>query len=307
MELTILGFNSAIPTKRVNPTSQLLISNDRHFLIDCGEGTQVQLRKAKAKFSRIDSIFISHLHGDHVFGLIGLISSFQLLGRSKPLHIFGPKGIKEFIEVQLKLTESFKNFNLMFTELSSKSSELIYEDDKLLVKTIPLNHRIYTNGFLFKEKKKFRKLNMEVISGYQEIETCDYFNLKAGKDFVTSEGEVIPNSRLTLAPERVYSYAFCSDTLYDERIIPIIEGVDVLYHESTFLEDMRELATKTCHSTAKQAAEIAKKAGVKELILGHFSNRYEDISVFKEEAEQVFAHSHLPKELETIRFKDFVS
>ncbi|MDR3272554.1 MAG: ribonuclease Z [Flavobacteriaceae bacterium] len=303
MELVILGFNSAIPTKRTSPTAQLLISNDRHFLIDCGEGTQVQIRKSKTGFSKINHIFISHLHGDHVFGLIGLISSFSLLGRDTPLNIYAPKGIKELINTQLKLTHSWGNFALNFVELTSEKSELIYEDSKIEVHTIPLKHRIYANGFLFSEKTKLRKLDIEKIRQYPEIEICDYRNLKAGKDFIGQDGKVIENHLLTLTPEHSYSYAFCSDTMYDVDIVPIIKNADVLYHEATFLDEMKELAFKTGHSTALQAAQIAKKAEVKYLILGHFSNRYEDISVFKTEADTVFPNTILPEELIKIDFK----
>lgn len=306
MKLTILGFNSAVPTIRFNPTSQLLEACNRFFLIDCGEGTQVQLRKAKAKFSRINNIFISHMHGDHVFGLIGLLSSFQLLGRTTPINIYGPQGIKEFIEIQFKLTESFNTFKINFIELISKTPQLIYEDDKLWIYTIPLNHRIYTNGFLFKEKPKLRKLNMEVIEQFPEIEICDYYNLKLGKDFITEEGEVISNEKLTFSSPHSFSYAYCSDTQYEPDIIPQIKDVDVLYHESTFLDDLKELAVKTRHTTALQAAEIAREANVKYLILGHFSNRYTDISVFKKEAEKVFEAVLLPKELMEIDFNTLI-
>ncbi|MDR1876301.1 MAG: ribonuclease Z [Flavobacteriaceae bacterium] len=304
MKLTVLGFNSAVPTVRSHPTAQLLVIRNRHFLIDCGEGTQVQLRKAQAKFSKINHIFISHLHGDHIFGLIGLISSFQLLGRNISITIYGPKGIKELIETQLRLTESYANFNLIFRELTSKESELIYEDEKVTVHTIPLHHRIYTNGFLFREKPKLRKLNIDVISKYPEIKICDYQNLKLGKDFICENGTVLKNKDLTSSPNYSYSYAFCSDTVYNPDIIPLLKDVDVLYHESTFLNDLKDMAYKTGHSTALQAAQIAKDANVKYLILGHFSNRYTDISVFKKEAETVFPNIILPEELSTIDFKE---
>ncbi|WP_128331892.1 ribonuclease Z [Apibacter sp. HY039] len=304
MKLTILGFNSAIPTVRSHPTSQLLVTRNRHFLIDCGEGTQVQLRKAQAKFSKIDHIFISHLHGDHVFGLIGLISSFNLLGRKKAMNIYGPKGIKELIETQLRLTESHKSYSLNFIELTSTESELIYEDEKVMIYTIPLYHRIYTNGFLFKEKTRLRRLNMEVIEQYPEIQICDYQNLKMGKDFVSEEGKVIKNENLTLPPKHSYSYAYCSDTMFNMNVVPIIEGTDVLYHESTFLGDLEDLAYKTGHSTSLQAATIAKNAHVKNLILGHFSNRYTELSVFRDEACSVFPNTWLPEELKTFDFKD---
>ena len=304
MELTILGFNSAIPTIRTNPTSQLLRCGNENFLIDCGEGTQVQLRKAKVKFTSINNIFISHLHGDHVFGLIGLISSFHLLGRTEPLYIYGPRGIKKLIETQLLLTESINYFEINFIELTSQESELIYEDNKMSVWTIPLNHRIYTNGFLFKEKVKPRKLNMDLINLYPEIQTCDYHNLKLGKDFISEKGEIIKNEFLTLPPKHSFSYAFCSDTTFIPHIISQIKGTDVLYHEATFLDDLKELASKTGHTTAYQAAQIAKAAKVKLLILGHFSNRYTDLSVFKEEAEKVYPNTIIPEELFTLDFNE---
>ncbi len=297
LKLTILGYNSAVPKRKVAPTAQLLEVESRMFLIDCGEGTQVQLRKAKAKFSRINHIFISHLHGDHVFGLIGLISSFQLLGRESPLHIFGPKGIQDFIMNQLRHTESKCTYELLFTELDKTESVKIYEDEKVEVFTIPLQHRIYTNGYLFREKPKLRKLNIDAIHGYPEIEICDYENLRRGRDFKLENGELIPNSKLTFDPPKTQSYAFCSDTCYWPEIVPIIKGVDLLYHESTFLSDLQEMADRTAHSTAREAAMIARDAEVGKLILGHFSNRYEDLSVFLDEAKPVFENTILPEQL----------
>ena len=287
MKLTILGCYAATPRTITNPTSQLLEINNRMFLIDCGEGTQVQLRKNKIKFSKINQVFISHLHGDHFFGLIGLISTFSLLGRTMDLHIYGPKGIKEIILLQLRLSNSWTNYGLYFHELESDESETIFEDEKVLVKTIPLKHRVYTNGFLFQEKAGARKLNMDAVLNY-EIESCYYQKIKNGKDITLEDGRIIPNSELTFDPLPPKSYAFCSDTVYYEAVIPIIENVDVLYHESTFLESEEGLAQKTLHSTAKEAARIALKANVKQLILGHYSTRYESITLFKEEAETVF-------------------
>lgn len=274
---------------------------ERHFLIDCGEGTQVQLRKAKARFSKINHIFISHLHGDHCFGLPGLIASFRLLGREIPLHVYGPKGIKEMLETIFRLTETHKGFEVIYHELSSSISELIYEDARIEVHTIPLDHRIYCNGYLFKEKPKDRHLNMAEISKYKEIEKCDYHNLKKGKDFELSDGYILKNEILTTEPSAPVSYAFCSDTRFLESIIPIIEGVDVLYHESTFLHDLKEMADYTGHTTALEAATIAKRAGVGKLILGHFSNRYHDRSVFTQEARKLFPASFLPTQLERVK------
>lgn len=299
--LTILGFNSAIPTINSAPTAQFLEMEERHFLIDCGEGTQVQLRKAKARFSKINHIFISHLHGDHCFGLPGLIASFRLLGRETPLHIYGPKGIKEMLETVFRLTETHKGFEVVYHELDKNYSEKIFEDNRVEVFTIPLDHRIYCNGYLFREKPKERHLNMQEISKYPEIQTCDYHNLKLGKDFVLSDGYILKNEILTKEPSKSVSYAFCSDTRYFESIVPVIENVDVLYHEATFLHDLKEMADYTGHTTALEAARIARKANVGKLILGHFSNRYGDLSVFTSEARQVFPNTFLPKQLEPVK------
>lgn len=274
---------------------------ERCFLIDCGEGTQVQLRKAKARFSKINHIFISHLHGDHCFGLPGLIASFRLLGRETPLHIYAPKGIKEMLETIFRITETHRGFEVVYYELESKKSEKIYEDNRVEVFTIPLNHRIYCNGYLFREKPKERHLNMAEISKYPEIETCDYHNLKLGKDFVLSDGYILKNEVLTTPPSKPVSYAFCSDTRYWEEVVSVIENVDLLYHEATFLHDLKEMADYTGHTTALEAARIARKANVGKLILGHFSNRYGDVTVFTDEAREIFPNTFLPKALEPVK------
>jgi len=287
LKLTILGCYAATPRTLTNPTSQVLEIKNRLFLIDCGEGTQVQLRKNKIKFSKINHIFISHLHGDHLYGLIGTISTFSLLGRTTDLHIYGPKGIKELILLQLKLTESWTTYSLFFHELESKESEVIFEDKKVIVKTIPLKHRVYTNGFLFQEKPDERKLDVEAVQRY-DIHVAYYQKIKNGSDITLDDGTVVENAKLTFDPPPTKSYAFCSDTVYNEAIIPIIQNTDVLYHESTFLESEARLAEKTLHSTAKEAAKIALKANVKQLILGHYSTRYDGIEPFKKEAEEVF-------------------
>ena len=292
MNLTILGCYAATPRTLTNPTSQVLEIKNRMFLIDCGEGTQVQLRKNKVRFSKINHVFISHLHGDHVYGLIGLISTFSLLNRKTDLHIHGPKGVKELILIQLKLTASWTSFDLYFHELEGKESQVVYEDDKVIVSTIPLQHRVYTNGYLFKEKPGERKLNLGKVEEYG-IETCYYQKIKNGSDITLDDGRVIPNALMTFDPPAPQSYAFCSDTMYKEDIIPIIKDVDVLYHESTFLDSEEHLCEKTMHSTAKQAATIAKQANVKQLVLGHFSTRYDSIELFKEQAQTVFENVHL--------------
>ncbi|MGG7035131.1 MAG: ribonuclease Z [Flavobacterium sp.] len=287
MKLTILGCYAATPRTITNPTSQVLEIKNRYFLIDCGEGTQVQLRKNKVKFSKINHIFISHLHGDHFYGLIGLISTFMLLNRTTDLHIYGPKGIEEIVKLQLRLSNSWTSYGLFFHILESKESEVVYEDSKVIVKTIPLKHRIYTNGYLFQEKPAERKLNFDAVQEY-EIDKCYFQNIKNGKDITLEDGRIIANEKLSFDPPAPMSYAFCSDTVYNEAIIPIIKDVDILYHESTFLESESSLAEKTMHTTAKQAAKIALKANVKQLVLGHYSTRYDNIKLFKSEAETIF-------------------
>ena len=302
MKLTVLGCYAATPRTITNPTSQVLEMKNRLFLIDCGEGTQVQLRKNKIKFSKINHIFISHLHGDHCYGLIGLVSTFMLLNRENDLHIYGPQGIKEIIRLQLKLSNSWPVFKLFFHELTSTESEVIFEDEKVIVKTIPLKHRIYTNGFLFQEKTGERKLDINAVQEY-EIETCYFQNIKNGKDITLEDGTTISNHLLSHNPVPPKSYAFCSDTIFDESIAPIIENVDVLYHESTFLDSEEHLSEKTMHSTAKQAARIALKAKVSTLILGHYSTRYDSIELFKTEAQTIFPNVLLADDGKSFTFE----
>lgn len=301
MKLTILGCYSATPRTLGNTTSQVLEIGNHMFLIDCGEGTQVQLRRHRVKFNRIKHIFISHLHGDHFFGLVGLISTFRLLTREADLHIYGPKGIKEVITLQMKLADSWTNFKLYFHELTSPESELVFEDDTLEVHTIPLEHRVYTNGYLFKEKEGNRKLNIDAVEE-ANIDVAYYRKLKQGFDVENEDGVLINNKKVTFPPEKSKSYAFCSDTVYKEDIVPIIKNVDVLYHESTFLEAHAHLAPKTKHSTAKEAASIAKQANAGTLILGHYSSRYPDLEVFREEAKTVFDNVKLAEDGKSFAF-----
>ncbi len=295
MKLTILGCHSATPRAYHNPTAQVLELKGHMFLIDCGEGTQVQLRRNKVKFSRIKHIFISHLHGDHFFGLIGLISTFRLLGREAELNIYGPKGIKEVITLQLKLGNSWTNFPLLFHELESDDPELIFEDETLSVTTIPLNHRVYTNGFLFQEKEGERKLNIEAAVALK-IDHSYFSKLKQGFDVKNREGQTVSNADVTFDPDPLKSYAFCSDTVYYPKIVPQISGSTVLYHEATFLQSHEELCEKTKHSTAAQAAKIAQAANVETLILGHYSGRYADLEAFKEEAQLHFENVELAED-----------
>ena len=301
MKLTILGCHAATPRTFTNPTSQVLEIKNHLFLIDCGEGTQIQLRKQKVKFSRIKHIFISHLHGDHFFGLPGLISTFRLLGRTVALNVYGPEGIKEAMTLLLELGHSQPTYPLIFHELNSKNTETLFEDDTVEVSTIPLNHRVYTNGFLFTEKPGERKLNVAEVLKYR-IDKSYYHNIKRGKDIILESGEIIPNARLTLDPPKPKSYAFCSDTSYTTDIVDHIRNVDVLYHESTFLEQHRHLAGKTGHSTARQAAEIAKQAHAETLILGHYSTRYPGLEGFITEAGEIFKNVMLAEDGKIFEF-----
>ena len=299
-EVTILGSGSALPTIYKRPTSQLVHYSNKYYLIDCGEGTQIQLRKAKISFLKINHIFISHLHGDHYFGLVGLISSMHLLGRVGDLNIHAPKELEEIINVQLRASYTKLRFNINYTFLESKESELVMEDKNMQVFTIPLKHKILTNGFLFKEKPIPRKAKAEKLK-FHEVPHYEIQNIKAGADFVKPNGEVVANSILTFPPENSRSYGFCSDTAYREKIIPIIENVNVLYHETTFLNKEHALAKKTFHSTAQQAGSIAKQAKAGKLLIGHFSARYEEKhhQEFINEVNLEFENVEIAKELIT--------
>jgi ribonuclease Z len=301
VKLTILGCHSATPRLGANPTAQVLEIKGHLFLIDCGEGTQIQLRRYKVKFSRIRHIFISHLHGDHFFGLIGLISSFRLLGREAELHIYGPKGIKEAITLQLRLGNAWTNYPLYFHELEATEPKIIFEDEKVSVQTIPLMHRVYTNGFLFKEKPGERKLNYQaaVEAGIDR----SYFNkLKQGRDVVNKDGVLIDHQKVTTPADPPRSYAFCSDTAYYPAMVPVIKDVSALYHEATFLESHRHLCERTGHSTAVEAARIAQAAQAGVLILGHYSGRYKDLELFRQEARTVFDHVELADDGKVFEF-----
>ena len=300
-ELTILGTGSATPTLRRNPSAQVLNVRDKLFLIDCGEGTQIALRKNKIKFQRIETIFISHLHGDHYLGLQGLISTFSLLGRNKELHIYSPPGLEKLTELQFELSGSKSCYPIYFHELTKASIETIFENDHLTVQAFPLKHRVPTYGFLFKEKKKLRHINGRVTKDLS-IPHYAFVKLKKGEDFIHPDsGELFPYKELTLAADPSYSYAYCSDTAYFTALASIVKGVDLLYHESTFLHKDAKLAKKTMHSTAKQAATLAKKAEVKKLLLGHYSSRYPAIELLLDEAKLVFDNSILTNDGDNYR------
>ena len=295
MKLTILGCNAATPRKNAQTTAQLLEINGQMLLIDCGEGTQMQLRKLGIKFSRIQHIFISHLHGDHFYGLIGLISTFRLLGRTADLHIYGPKGIKSILTLQLKLANSWTDYPLYFHELESRAPEVILNHEKFSVMTLPLDHRVYTNGFLFREAPNERKINKGAIEQHG-VDIADMHNLKKGKDIRLADGRLLPNASLTFDPDPPRSYAFCSDTAYKPELVQWIEGVNCLYHEATFLDRHSDLAVKTLHATAAQAAKIAAAATVQQLILGHFSSRYSNLNEFIKEARPQFENVQLAED-----------
>ncbi len=288
----ILGNASAAPTLARNHTSQLVNINEQYYLMDCGEGTQLRLREHKIKLQRINHIFISHLHGDHYLGLIGLLQTMHLLGRITDLHIYSPNGIQEIIEVHLKYSESHLKYKIIYKVVDTKQSEVVFENSKIIVSTIPLNHRIACSGYLFKEKPKPKRINPAAIKQY-EVPKYQINKIKLGEDFTNSEGKIIKNERLTINSLPSFSYAFCSDTKYNEQIIDVIKGVDLLYHEATFIDEHADRAKKTFHSTAKQAAEIALQAGVNRLIIGHFSNRYPDLNVLLTEAKSVFKNTEI--------------
>ncbi len=290
-EITILGNNSAIPAHGRHPTSQVVNINDKLFLVDCGEGTQMQMSHYKIKKSRIDHIFISHLHGDHYFGLIGLITSYHLQRRLQPLHVYGPNGLKEIINFQLSFSDTRLNYELIFHPMSCEKEELILDTLDLTVTAFPVVHHIPTVGFAFKEKADLRKIILEKVDEYN-IPHAFIPELKKGKDF--SDGErTVSNEQVTVTAPAPRSYAFCADTIYTETILPYIQEFDLVYHEATFMEDSIERTKVTFHSTAKQAGTIAQKAGISKLLIGHFSAKYENLIPLLNEAKEIFPDTEL--------------
>ena len=293
--INILGCGSALPTTRHLATSQIVDLRDKLYMIDCGEGTQVQMRRMRVRFGRLAHIFISHLHGDHCFGLPGLISTLGMLGRTGELVVHGPKEVETYLRPVMDLFCRGMEFEVRFNPVDTSSHSLVMEDRSLSVYSIPLKHRIPTCGYLFAEKPKEAHIIREMTDFYQVPVRC-MKDIKQGQDYVTPEGEVVPNSRLTRPAAPPKRYAFCSDTAYNRSIIPIIEGADLLYHEATFAECDLARAKETFHSTARQAAEIARDAHVKRLVIGHYSARYEDLSELHREAEAVFPGTILGNE-----------
>ncbi|WP_243347423.1 ribonuclease Z [Parabacteroides sp. FAFU027] len=294
-DLNILGTGSALPTTRFNPTSQVVNFRDNLFMIDCGEGAQTQLRKMQLKFSRLSHIFLSHLHGDHCFGLMGLISTLGLLDRTGELVVHAHPDAEKVFRPLLDYFCAELPYKVIFNPIAPQKHELILEERSLRVYSIPLKHRVPTCGFLFEEKPRPRHIIREMTDFYQ-VPVRDMNRLKDGADFVREDGTVIPNDNLTRPAEPTRKYAYCSDTTYHKSIVPIIEGVDLLFHEATFLEKEKARAKQTMHSTALQAAKIAQAAQVKKLVIGHFSARYNDLNVLLEEAKTIFPETVLAEE-----------
>lgn len=294
-ELLILGSSAATPTSTRNPTAQLLNIAERFFLIDCGEGTQIQLRKYKGRFQSVNHIFISHLHGDHFLGLPGLLASMHLLGRKNELTVYGPKELEEIINVIHKYSDTHLSYQLNFVHTQTDVKQLLWEDNKTEVYSFPLKHRIPTTGFLFKEKQLPRNIDKFKLEKF-DVSFSEIHKLKKGYDAIDNNGKTIKNDVLTNKPDLPRSYAFCSDTKFFEALTEHILNVDVLYHESTFLEDKVERASQTFHSTAQQAAQQAKLSGAKRLLLGHFSARYLNLDDFLKEASPIFNNVELATE-----------
>ena len=294
-ELTILGCGSALPTTRHFATSQVLNVREKLYMIDCGEGSQLQMRRSHLKFSHLNHVFISHLHGDHCFGLIGLISTFGLLGRTAPLHVHAPENFGSMLQSMLDFFCKGLDFNIEFHPVDTTRHTLVHEDRSVMVYSIPLRHRIACCGYLFKEKELLPHIRRDMIDFYH-IPVCEINNIKNGKDWVTEDGHVIPCSRLTTPAAPARSYAYCSDTCYLPGLSSLVGGVDLLFHEATFLHEDLQRAQETFHTTALQAATLAKDSHVKALCIGHFSARYEEESVLLDEAKSVFEHTILAKE-----------
>jgi ribonuclease Z len=301
--ITILGSSGAMPAYGRFPSAQLVEIQNRHFLIDCGEGTQMQLMRFQANLHRINHILISHLHGDHYLGLMGLLFTMHLLRRTTDLHLYSHSGLDEIITTQLRYSRSASNFKIIFHRLQKDVQEIIYEDNILTIETIPLTHKIPCSGFLFREKTKPRRVNKDVLpSGLLIKEVAD---LKKGFDVVDENGNILyTNESLTFPPRKSRSYAYCSDTAYNEQLIAQVKHVDMLYHEATFTFDDQAKAVETQHSTAAQAATVAVKAEVTKLLIGHFSARYKDLNPVLEEARNVFANCELAIEGLTFSIAD---
>lgn len=293
LSVTILGNNSAVPAFNRHPTSQVVTQDGNNYLVDCGEGTQIQMIKYKIRRGKISHIFISHLHGDHYYGLVGLLNTFGLLSHTQELHIFGPAALQQIVELQLKVAETKLPFALHFHVISENAT--LVDNDQIRIKCFRTDHRIPTFGFSFEEKKIRRKLLIEKVQA-QNIPVSFYSSLQQGLDYITPEGQLVANTDLTSAPERGKCYAYCADTRYDERLIEHVSGFDMIYHETTYLDNMHQQAYERFHSTTRQAGQLALKAGVEKLLIGHFSSKYQDLEPFLAETRSVFANTELAQE-----------
>ena len=291
----ILGCGSALPTLQHNASSQIVELREKLFMIDCGEGTQIQLRRSRIHFSKIIAVFISHLHGDHCFGLPGMISTFGMTGRTAPLHIYAPAAFEPILEQTLSFFCQGLEFKVVFHAVDTTQNKVVYEDRSLTVETIPLQHRIDCCGYLFRDKPILPHIRRDMIDFYK-IPISQINNIKAGADWVTPEGEVIANSRLTTPAEPARSYAYCSDTRYIKTLHELVKGVSTLYHESTYSAEDAERARLYWHSTSQDAAKVARDASVGKLLLGHFSARYNNESQLLDEAKEIFPNSYLTRE-----------
>lgn len=294
-KIHILGCGSALPTTRHYASSQVVELRGKQFLVDCGEGTQMQLRRSRIRFTKIGAVFISHLHGDHCFGLMGIISSFGLLGRTAPLHVYAPEELGPMLEAQLRLFCQHLDYEVTFHAVDTTFQQVVYEDRSLTVETLPLEHRMPCCGYLFREKQPLPHIRRDMIDFYQ-VPISQINNIKAGADWITPDGELVENSRLVTPADTPRSYAYCSDTRYIPTLHKRLQGVNTLFHESTYGEDNLLRAEKYYHSTARQAALVARDAGVSKLLLGHYSSRYEDENVLLQEAREVFPNTFLTDE-----------
>ncbi len=300
-QTTILGSSAAIPTSLRHTSAQVVQYHNKRFLLDCAEGTQMQLRRFKLPLMKIDHIFISHLHGDHYLGLPGLLFTYHLLGREDTLHVYAPPGMQQIIDLQYELSQLKPSFDILYHDLT-KGEEVLYEDDRLTIETIGMAHRIPTFGFLMREKAQPRNIRKSAIRKFNIPQECMQA-IKSGEDFVANTGRVIPNKDITLDPPLPRSYAFCSDTLYIESFLDQIKGVDLLYHEATFMHDKAAIAREKTHATTIEAATIAKKAGARKLLLGHYSARYKELGDFKKEATTVFPDTLLAEEGDVVSIR----
>ena len=295
----ILGCGSALPTLRHNPSSQVVEIRGKFFMVDCGEGTQPQLRRSKIKFTKINAVFISHAHGDHCFGLIGMISTFGMLGRTAPLHVYAPAGLREIMKKQIEYFCNGFEYEVIFHDVDTSANKIIYEDRSLSVETVPLSHRMPCSGYIFREKPTLPHI-LRDMAEYYNVPVSQFNIIKNGADWIDNEGNIIPYTRLTIPSEPARSYAYCSDTRYMPELHEYLKGVNVLYHESTYLNEDEGMARQFFHSTASQAAQVASDAGVNTLVLGHYSSRYYDESILLSEAKEIFPYSILSDEGLTI-------